>query len=142
MIKKPIVFSLIREQSMFMTAIMSLLSFLSILALGISLAIGTGVTRWNNQWELFATVQVSDTKKADNIQKIIDKNSEQIESVKQITTQEMQDLMAPWISSGNAIKDYLPHMWEIKFKTESDLKSFAEKINKITSFLKKNIIFY
>ena len=135
MIKKPIVFSLIREQSMFMTAIMSLLSFLSILALGISLAIGTGVTRWNNQWELFATVQVSDTKKADNIQKIIDKNSEQIESVKQITTQEMQELMAPWISGGNAIKDYLPHMWEIKFKTESDLKSFSEKINKDARFL-------
>jgi cell division protein FtsX len=47
----------------------------------------------------------------------------------------MQELMAPWISGGNAIKDYLPHMWEIKFKTESDLKSFAEKINKDARFL-------
>ena len=87
MIKKPVVFSLIREQSMFMTAIMSLLSFLSILALGISLAIGTGVMRWNNQWELFATVQVTDTKKVDTVKKIIDKNSDKIESAKQITTQ-------------------------------------------------------
>jgi cell division protein FtsX len=135
MIKKPIVFSLIREQSMFMTAIMSLLSFLAILALGISLAIGTGVMRWNNQWELFATVQVTDTKKVDTIKKVIDKNSDKIESAKQITTQEMQDLMAPWVSGGDAIKNYLPQMWEIQFKTESDLKSFGDLVNKDARFL-------
>jgi cell division protein FtsX len=135
MIKKPVVFSLIREQSMFMTAIMSLLSFLSILALGISLAIGTGVMRWNNQWELFATVQVTDTKKVDTVKKIIDKNSDKIESAKQITPQQMQDLMAPWISGGGAIKNYLPQMWEIQFKTESDLQSFGEQINKDARFL-------
>ena len=135
MIKKPIVFSLIREQSMFMTAIMSLLSFLAILALGISLAIGTGVMRWNNQWELFATVQVTDTKKVDTIKKLIDKNSDKIESAKQITTQEMQDLMAPWVSGGDAIKNYLPQMWEIQFKTESDLKSFGDLVNKDARFL-------
>ena len=135
MIKKPVVFSLIREQSMFMTAIMSLLSFLSRLALGISLAIGTGVMRWNNQWELFATVQVTDTKKVDTVKKIIDKNSDKIESAKQITTQQMQDLMAPWVSGGGAIKNYLPQMWEIQFKTQSDLKSFGEQINSDARFL-------
>ena len=135
MIKKPVVFSLIREQSMFMTAIMSLLSFLSILALGISLAIGTGVMRWNNQWELFATVQVTDTKKVDTVKKIIDKNSDKIESAKQITPQQMQDLMAPWVSGGGAIKNYLPQMWEIQFKTQSDLKSFGEQINSDARFL-------
>ena len=135
MIKKPVVFSLIREQSMFMTAIMSLLSFLSILALGISLAIGTGVMRWNNQWELFATVQVTDTKKVDTVKKIIDKNSDKIESAKQITTQQMQDLMAPWVSGGGAIKNYLPQMWEIQFKTQSDLKSFGDQINSDARFL-------
>ena len=135
MIKKPVVFSLIREQSMFMTAIMSLLSFLSILALGISLAIGTGVMRWNNQWELFATVQVTDTKKVDTVKKIIDKNSDKIESSKQITTQQMQDLMAPWVSGGGAIKNYLPQMWEIQFKTQSDLKSFGDQINSDARFL-------
>ena len=35
--KTPIVFSLVREQSVFMTAIMSLLSFLAVLALGVLL---------------------------------------------------------------------------------------------------------
>lgn len=135
MTKKPIVFSLIREQSMFMTAIMSLLSFLAILTLGISLAIGTGVIRWNNQWDLFATIQVSDSKHVDTIKNIIDKNADKIESVKQISTQEMQDLMSPWISGGNKIKNYLPHMWEIKFKTKSDLMSVGEQIHSDARFL-------
>ena len=55
MTKRPIVFSLVREQSVFMTVIMSLLTFLAVLALGISLAIGTCVVRRNSQWELSAT---------------------------------------------------------------------------------------
>lgn len=135
MSKKPVVFSLIREQSMFMTAIMSLLSFLSILALGVALAIGTGVMRWNNQWELFATVQVTDAKKIDSVKKIIDKNSDKIESTTQITTQQMQDLMAPWVSGGNAIKNYLPTMWEIKFKSKSDLNDFGKLVATDARFL-------
>lgn len=135
MIKKPTVFSLFREQSMFMTAIMSLLSFLSILALGVSLAIGTGVMRWNNQWELFATIQVTDSKKIDTVKKAIDSNSAKIESVSEITTQQMQDLMAPWVSDGGAIKNYLPKMWEVKFKTESDLQDFGNIVAKDARFL-------
>ena len=49
MAKKPTVFLLVREQSVFMTAIMSLLTFLAVVACGIALAIGTGVVRWNTQ---------------------------------------------------------------------------------------------
>lgn len=133
--KRPIVFSLIKEQSMFMTAIMALLSFLAILALGVALSIGTGVIKWNNQWELFATVQVTNQKNTDDVQKIISKNSKQIESVNEITTQQMQDLMAPWVSGSGTIKKYLPKMWEIKFKTESDLESFSEQIDGKARFL-------
>ena len=69
--KKPTVFSLVREQSVFMTAIMSLLTFLAVLALGIALSIGTGVMRWNSQWELFATVQVVNPDYIDKTKKII-----------------------------------------------------------------------
>lgn len=133
--KQPIVFSLIKEQSRFMTAIMSLLSFLSILALGVALAIGTGVTKWNNQWELFATVQVTNQKNIENVQNLIKKNTPQIESANEITTKQMQDLMAPWISGGNAIQKYLPKMWEIKFKTEADLESFGKQITDNARFL-------
>ena len=43
MTKKPIVFSLVHEQSIFMTAIMGLLTFLAVVAFGIALAIGNGI---------------------------------------------------------------------------------------------------
>ena len=97
MTKRPIVFSLVREQSVFMTVIMSLLTFLAVLALGISLAIGTGVVRWNSQWELSATVQITDSKNADAVEKIINDNREKISIVNEISTEQMRDLMLPWI---------------------------------------------
>ena len=134
--KKNTVFSLVHEQSVFMTAILALLSFLSIMALGIALSIGTGVMRWNNQWESFATVQVTDLKKSDDIKKIIDKNSDKIDTINEITTEQMQNLMAPWISSGGDIlKNYLPKMWEIKFKSTQDMNSVGEQISKNARFL-------
>ena len=134
--KKNTVFSLVHEQSVFMTAILALLSFLSIMALGIALSIGTGVMRWNNQWESFATVQVTDLKKADDVKKIIDKNADKIDTINEITTEQMQDLMAPWISSGGDIlKNYLPKMWEIKFKSTEDMHSVGEQISPNARFL-------
>lgn len=133
--KKPIVFSLVHNQSVFMTIIMSLLTFLSVLALGIALSIGTGVSRWNNQWELFATVQVMNPDKADATKKIINDNTDKIESVNQISADQMQDLMSPWISGGSVLKNYLPQMWEIQFKTKSDLESVGEQISKHARFL-------
>ena len=134
--KKNTVFSLVHEQSVFMTAILALLSFLSIMALGIALSIGTGVTRWNNQWESFATVQVTDLKKADDVKKIIDKNTDKIDTINEITTEQMQDLMAPWISSGGDIlKSYLPKMWEIKFNSTQDMNDVGEQISAKARFL-------
>ena len=56
--KTTLVFSLVKEQSRFMTTVISILTFLSVLAFGVALAIGGGVTHWNNQWEKYATVQV------------------------------------------------------------------------------------
>lgn len=129
MIKKPIVFSLVREQSIFMTAIMSLLTFLSVLALGIALAIGTGVVRWNAQWDLYATVQIMDTKNTDTIKKIIDDNRDKITSVNEITTDQMHDLMRPWISGGSALENYLPQMYEIEFVSPDDLDKIGKEIS-------------
>lgn len=133
--KKPTVFSLVREQSMFMTAIMSLLTFLSVLALGIALSIGTGVMRWNSQWDLFATVQVMNPENIASVKKTIDANMNKIESVKQITTEEMTNLMRPWISGGGALKNYLPTMWEIQFKSKNDIKSAEAEFSKNARFL-------
>ncbi len=128
--KKPVVFSLVREQSVFMTVIMSLLTFLSVLTLGIALSIGTGVSRWNSQWELFATVQVTDPAHTDSTKKIISENTDKIQTIHELDTAQMTELMAPWLSGGNVLKNYLPKMWEIQFNTKSDLASVGEQLSK------------
>lgn len=133
--KKPIVFSLVHEQSMFMTAIMSLLTFLSVLALGVALSIGTGVMRWNSQWELFATVQVMDSGKSAATRKIIADNADKIDQATEITTEQMTELMSPWISGGGVLKNYLPQMWEIHFKSKSDMDAVGEQLSKNARFL-------
>lgn len=134
--KQSTVFSLVREQSIFMTIIMSLLTFLSVLSLGIAISIGTGVIRWNKQWELFATIQVTDTSKTDAVKKIINSNSDKFDSVSQISASQMQDLMSPWITGQNSIlKKYLPAMWEIKFKTSESMDEFSKKIENTARFL-------
>ena len=133
--KKPIVFSLIREQSLFMTIIMSLLTFLSVLALGICLSIGTGVMRWNNQWELFATVQVTDTNKQDIVKQILKNNADKIDTINEISDEQMNKLMAPWISGGNVLKNYLPKMWEIKFTNKDNMNTIGKEISKNAKFL-------
>lgn len=133
--KKPIVFSLVREQSIFMTAIMSLLTFLSVLTLGVALSVGTGVMRWNSQWDLFATVQVTDPKKNDATAKILTDNTDKIKHIAEISTEQMQDLMSPWISGGSVLKNYLPKMWELEFNSKQDLTTVGEQLSKNARFL-------
>lgn len=136
MTKKPIVFSLVQEQSIFMTAIMALLTFLAVLALGISLSIGTGVMRWNSQWDLFATVQIMNSDNNQNVKKIIDENKDKIIETNEISTEQMKDLMRPWLSGGSeALEKYLPKMYELKFKSTSDLETVREQISKHARFL-------
>ncbi len=134
--KTPIVFSLVREQSVFMTAIMSLLTFLSVIALGVAIAIGTGVARWNAQWDLMATVQIMPGQDADAAAKILDANKTKIETVKKISAEEMSELMRPWISGGGAtMKNYLPEMYEIKLKDKSDMKALSQQFAGKARFL-------
>ena len=134
--KKPTVFSLVREQSVFMTTIMGLLTFLSVLTLGVALSIGTGVIRWNNQWNNFVTIQVTDTKNVDQTAKIINDNREKMKSVRRISDDEMADLMRPWISNGGAaLKNYLPTMWEIEFKSSDDMAHVQSAVEKNARFL-------
>ena len=128
MMKRATVFSLVREQSVFMTAIMALLTFLAVMALGIAISIGTGVKRWNNQWDLFTTIQVMNPKNENDVGKILNASASKIETIREINTDEMLQLMRPWVSGGGVLKNYLPKMWEVKFKTESDLKEISDKI--------------
>lgn len=134
--KRPIVFSLVHDQSVFMTAIMSLLTFLAVVAFGICLAIGTGVTRWNAQWDLFATVQIMDSDNNDRIKKILDENADKIAKTTEISAEEMRDLLGPWMSGGgNALERYLPKMYELQFNTTADLEHVGEQISPHARFL-------
>ncbi len=134
--KRPLVFSLVREQSMFMTAIMSLMTFLAVLAFGVALSVGTAVVRWNAQWDVFATVQVMNDDNVDAVKNIIDKNADKIESVNEISSKQMTDLMAPWVNGNNAtLEKYLPKMYEVKFKSTDSLSEFGEQIGKNARFL-------
>ena len=105
--KRTTVFSLVREQSVFMTAIMGLLTFLAVMALGIAISIGTGVARWNTQWDLFATIQVTDQKNVADVNKILNTNASKIKTLREINNDEMLQLMRPWVSGGSVLKNYL-----------------------------------
>ena len=135
MSKSPVVFSLIKEQSNFMTIIMSILTFLSVLAFGIAISIGTGVINWNKQWTNHATIQVVGETNAKLVQEIIDKNIKTTKSVHKFTTAQMKNLMEPWLSNGTALESYIPNMWEIEFKTKSDMITLEREIKPHAKFL-------
>ncbi len=136
--KTPLVFSLVREQSIFMTIVVSVLAFLSVLAFGIALSISRGVINWNNQWDKFATIQITNPDNTNFIKKILDANNDKIESIKEITKSEMERIMQPWISSGAKLTDYLPQMFEIHVNKSSDIAYLKEKIASKARFLTHN----
>ncbi|MBN1281961.1 MAG: hypothetical protein JW985_03250 [Alphaproteobacteria bacterium] len=134
--KKPLVFSYTHDQSLFMTAIMSLLTFLSVLILGIALAIGTGVMRWNTQWDLYATVQIMSDDNSSAVQEIIKSNMDKIDSIKEISKPDMEKMLRPWMSGGSSqLGNYLPQMYEIKFKKKSYIEPIGEQISQYSRFL-------
>lgn len=133
--KTPLVFSLMHEQSVFMTVIISILTFMAVLAFGISLAIGTSVIRWNTQWDKYATVQIINPDNASAVKNIFSQNASKIESVKEVTKSEMEQMMKPWISSGAKLSDYLPQMYEIKLKKSADMQFIKNEITTKAKFL-------
>ncbi len=133
--QKPVVFSLIKGQSSFMTAIMSVLTFLSVLTLGIALMIGTGAIRMNAQWDLYATIQTTDSNDVPKIREVLNKNKNIIKSSTEISSNQMMNLMSPWVSGGSALQKYLPQMWEVKFATKQDLQRVQTQITPYAKFL-------
>lgn len=133
--KTSLVFSLVREQSNFMTVVISVLTFLSVLALGISLSVGGGIIRWNHQWEKYATVQITNLDNTKTVKKIFDANADKIESVTEISKSEMENRLKPWVSSGAKLNDYLPQMFEIKLKKSSDMQFIKNELSTRAKFL-------
>ncbi len=133
--KTKLVFSIVHEQSVFMTVVISVLTFLSVLALGIALSIGTGVMRWNGTWEKHATVQVINTENTAAVKKIFEEHANQIESINEISKSEMERMMKSWVSGGAKVVNYLPQMFEIKLKSAKDMKNIGEKISQKAKFI-------
>lgn len=133
--QKTLVFSLVREQSIFMTVVISILTFLSVLAFGIALAIGGGVTKWNNQWDKYATIQITNLDNTSTIKKIFESNADKIESVNEISKSEMERIMQPWVSSGAKLNQYLPQTFEIRVKNAKDMETLKQQIMQKAKFL-------
>ena len=133
--KRTLVFSLVREQSIFMTVVISILTFLSVLAFGIALAIGGGVTKWNNQWDKYATVQITNLDNTSTIKKIFESNADKIESVNEISKSDMERIMQPWVSSGAKLNQYLPQTFEIRVKNAKDMEILKQQIMPKAKFL-------
>lgn len=134
--KRPTVFSLVREQSVFMTAVIGLMTFLAVLALGVAMSIGNGVIKWNRQWNTFATIQVTNADKLKTVQNILKENAKKINSTHELNTDEMADLMRPWVGGGRSVLEkYMPSMIEVNFKSDSDMATIGRQIESHAKFL-------
>lgn len=133
--KTKLVFSLVREQSVFMTVVLSVLTFLAVLSFGVALAVGGGVIRWNNQWDKYVTVQITNPDNAGFIKKFFEENAAKFASIQEISKNEMENMLKPWVSSGAKLNNYLPVMYEIKLKDASDMNLIREKITPRAKFL-------
>ena len=133
--KTSLVFSLVKEQSIFMTVVISVLTFLSVLAFGIALSIGSGVIKWNSDWNRYATIQIINPDNSVAVKKVLDTNKDKIKSVKEITKPEMEQIIKPWVSSGVKLNNYLPQMFEIKVNKKSDIEKIKEQVVPHAKFL-------
>lgn len=133
--KTPLVFSITKEQSLFMTALLALMSFLAVLSLGVALMIGTSIARWDAQWDLFATVQVMPGGNVDAVQKILDNNAEKFSSVQMVSSASMKSMLRPWVGGNSAIENYLPKMFEVHFNKKSDIENIKKQTENYARFM-------
>jgi len=132
---KPIVFSFVREQRIFLVSLLGLLSFLAVLCLGLVISLGTAVSRWNHQWDLMATVQVMPGPSAGAasaaVQKITSGAKNDIVSLRDISAEESAAMLKPWLSGGDALSGYIPKMTEIQFKNATAKNNFGASVANI-----------
>lgn len=130
---KATVFSLVREQSVFLTVLMSVLSFLAVLCLGLTISIGTSVSRWGGSFEKMATVQIMPGGSMGAVQNILDENKNKIVSSTHISDDEVARMLKPWLGNSAVLKDYVPKMMEVKFKSKSDVNAVGDKLRELTN---------
>ena len=126
--KKPPVFSIVREQSIFLTVLMSVLSFLAVLCLGITISIGTAVSRMQGGWDRMASIQIMPGGDMSSVQKILESSTSRLTSINTVSDEEVSRMLRPWMGGGNVLKNYVPKMIELKFKEKQDVSVVAGKI--------------
>ncbi|MCL1786275.1 MAG: hypothetical protein FWG39_03985 [Alphaproteobacteria bacterium] len=133
--KTPLVFSFIKEQKVFLTLLMSLLTFLSVLGLGLVISLSTAITRWNAEWSLMATVQITPgataNSAADSVRKILDGADSGVAARHEISESDAKRILRPWLQDGGVLAQYIPKMTEIKFKDRAGMNAMAEKIKSV-----------
>lgn len=121
--RQPLVFSFVKEQAIFLTALIALLSFLATLALGITIGIGAGVNSWNSKWDTFATIQVLPSGDFDAAQKL----AANAKRANVIPDEEVAKMLRPWLGGGNTLQQYLPKMIEIEVAKKSDMAALEQQ---------------
>ncbi|MFA7187992.1 MAG: hypothetical protein WC137_00735 [Alphaproteobacteria bacterium] len=121
--RQPLVFSFVKEQSIFLTALIALLSFLAILSLGITIGIGSGVNSWNSKWNTFATIQVLPGGDFDAAQKL----TMSAKHANIIPDQDVAKMLKPWLGGSNTLKQYLPKIIEVEVAKKSDLTTLEQQ---------------
>lgn len=121
--RQPLVFSFVKEQAIFLTALIALLSFLAILSLGITIGIGAGVNSWNSKWNTFATIQVLPGGDFDAAQKL----TMSAKHANIIPDQDVAKMLKPWLGGSNTLKQYLPKIIEVEVAKKSDLTTLEQQ---------------
>ena len=129
--KTPLVFSFVKEQRTFLTLLMSLLTFLAVLCLGLAIALGTAVRTWNAQWDMMATVQVLPQGDWTGALRALDSVRADIAAENHITEAEAARMLRPWLKDGDALGQYIPKMVEVKFKSRAGLNAAGDKIKDV-----------
>ncbi len=70
-----------------------------------------------------------------SVKKIFSENSDKFEKLQEISKNEMEQMLHPWLSSRARINKYLPIMYEVKMKNSSDMNLIREKVSPYAKFL-------
>jgi len=125
--KTPLVFSFIKEQKAFLTLLMSLLTFLSVLGLGLVISLSTAIIRWNSEWSLMATVQVLPGGDTNAAARMIASQRANIVNLREISESDARRMLSPWLQGGTVLTQYIPQMTELRFKNRGAMNEMAEQ---------------
>ncbi|MDR1696966.1 MAG: ABC transporter permease [Rickettsiales bacterium] len=118
-----------REQRAFLTLVFALMTFLVVLCLGLTIGVGTAVTKWNAQWNRTASVQIMPSGNVDAARKILE--SGRTRAVRDVPQGEVKRIVGAWISNNSALENYIPTVLEVSFANTADARAMAAKFDNV-----------